>query len=62
MAITLLGASCTVTMLFALHTPGMPAAVRMMASLKDRSARSPMSSSFDSLASNAATAGQNERQ
>src|SRR6185312_2283095 len=43
-------------MLFALHTPGMPEAVRMMASLKTGSARSPMSSSFDSLASNAATA------
>jgi hypothetical protein len=55
-AITLLGASWTVTMLLALHTPAMLAAVRMMASLKAGSARSPISSSLDSRASNAATA------
>ena len=42
-------------MLLALHTPGIPAAMRMMASLKEGSARSPMSSAFDSCASSAAT-------
>src|ERR1700722_12231847 len=42
-------------MLLALHTPGMAAAMRMMASLKEGSARSPMSSAFDSWARSAAT-------
>jgi hypothetical protein len=44
-----------VTMLLALQTPAMPDAVRRMASLSAGSARSPISSSFDSRASKAAT-------